>query len=1021
MPHLKAYDKEGNILAVGYNVKNDQGSVIIPNLSPHTHYPQGEFFVSWEGDNYESEKTVVPEFTTLESSYKEITFYAKDILTVKPKTAYDIAVDNGFTGTEEEWVKSIKGEQGDKLTFNDLTEEEKQRISGTLNRPVNSQLTSRGVNKPMITFIDDDGRTELKTKWEPILKEKKNKLTVALVTKWVDDKESTVLQWDEIHDWNKKYGVEFVSHTHEHKHAQQITDEEVEEELKLSHDIMQREGLTYNIIVQPFGENTDSVRRISRKYYRANVGTKEGINTAPLDTFRVNRISLGESLYTTFEQYKEKIDEAITNNGWIVFKSHSQYESFDENQLQIIRQIIDYAREQQMLEVNVEEGLNYIGNLIDTGDFTRRAQGIDYYVMDRDGKVHSNFGDKNYDMLKFNTVSINTPITEFQDRTTSTVAIVSTNSQGFPNNSSGQLSTTKSESLGLSYQLFMPSNSNSIYKRRWDTKTDNWTEFEDIKSSGDTNIVLNYIENVDIEVPPNTYKDVNFTIQGVTNKDNVLVSPGSGIEVGLIYNGFITTTDTVRLRLWNTTNNPVTTKRPYKITIIKNDTTQNVIKGLKGDQGERGIQGIPGDAPNFLNVNAEYDVTAYQPIAPNEYNAMRYFRDTSDTDEFMKGYDNYVARYGTSEVTKTIKENYSKVTKGSMVILENNDNWYALEVGTTIEHTFTGYSISITSHTDDRGGVWKASIDGNFIKNISTYRKPSAGVITQLITDSLSNTEHTLTLEFVGQDSDHPVTSPRGWIRVGESYNTFTINKKETVTGLSKVIDVAYPISNKEYAIAVRPKDSSTSTEFFPYHGVQTSFKGENYVRQLIVDGVNVDLTKKKENIQFKEARLIQKVEHKLSTDSSIRMECTFIVTFKDSKVYNDIRFKWVQPSQITSGYVFQMPFDYNWFSSVVVDSIEQVNQSDEFGTQSDFNNDNAKVYTGISNNEVGKDYIYQCVVNKASMPVDRLWLQHRDARLQKLYPQYYNATIKEAGDIDVFSGYYEIVKIKDANKVYKL
>lgn len=1022
MPHLKAYDKEGNILAIGYNAKNNQGSVIIPNLSPHTHYPQGEFYVSWEGDNYESEKTVVPEFTTLESSYKEITFYAKDILTVKPKTAYDIAVDNGFSGTEEEWVKSIKGEPGDKLTFNDLTEEEKQRISGTLNRPVNSQLTSRGVNKPMITFIDDDGRTQVKDKWEPILKEKKNKLTIATVTSWVENKEPTVIQWEEIHDWNQKYGVEFVSHTHEHKHAQELTDVEVENELKLAHDILKREGLTYNIIVQPFGENTDSVRRISRKYYRANIGTKEDINTTPLDTFNVRRISLGETLYTTFEQYKEKIDEAIANNGWIIFKSHSQYESFDENQLQIIRQIIDYAREQHMLEVNLEEGLNYMGNLIDTGDYFKRVQGSDYFVMDRDGKIHSNFGDKNYDMLKFNTVTINTPITEFQDRTTSTVAIVSTNSQGFPNNSSGQLSTTKSESLGLSYQLFMPSNSNSIYKRRWDTKSANWTEFEDIKSSGDTDIVLNYTENVDIEVPPNTYKDVNFTIQGVTNKDNVLVSPGSGIEVGLIYNGFITTTNTVRLRLWNTTNNPVTTKRPYKITVIKNDTPQNVIKGLKGDQGERGIQGIPGDAPNFLNVNAEYDVTAYQPIAPNEYNAMRYFRDTSYTDEFMKGYDNYVARYGTSEVTKTIKEDYSKVTKGTIRVIENNDNNYTTEVGTTIEHTFTGYSISMTANTNNQGGMWKASIDGDFVKNISVYG--GGTVETFLISDELENREHTLVLEFIGQDPDNPVSSPRGWIRAGKYstyYNTFTINKKETVTGLSKVIDVAYPVSNKEYAIAVRPKDSSISTEFFPYHGVQTSFKGENYVRQLIVDGVDVDLTKKKENIQFKEARLIQKIEHKLSTDSSIRMECTFIVTFKDSKVYNDVRFKWVQPSQITSGYVFQMPFDYNWFSSVVVDSIEQVNKSDEFGTQSDFNNDNAKVYTGFSNNEVGKDYIYQCVVNKAPMPVDRLWLQHRDARLQKLYPQYYNATIKEAGDIDVFSGYYEIVKIKDANKVYKL
>ena len=461
------------------------------------------------------------------------------------------------------------------------------------------------------------------------------------------------------------------------------------------------------------------------------------------------------------------------------------------------------------------------------------------------------------------------------------------------------------------------------------------------------------------------------------------------------------------------------------------------IKGEKGDKmkfsdltesekeelrGEQGLQGVRGDAPNFLNVNAEYDVTVFQPIANDEFNAMRYFRETSNTDELMKGYDNYVARYGTSEVTKTIKEDYSKVTKGTIRVIENNDNNYTTEVGTTIEHTFTGYSISMTANTNNQGGMWKASIDGDFVKNISVYG--GGTVETFLISDELENREHTLVLEFIGQDPDNPVSSPRGWIRAGKYstyYNTFTINKKETVTGLSKVIDVAYPVSNKEYAISVRPKDSSTSSEFFPYHGVQTSFRGENYVRQLIVDGVNVDLTKKKENIQFKEARLIQKIEHKISTDTSIRMECTFIVTFKDSKVYNDIRFKWIQPSQITSGYVFQMPFDYNWFDSVVVDLVEQVNKSDEFGSQSDFNNDNAKVYTGFSNNEVGKDYIYQCVVTNASMPVDRLWLQHRDGRLQKLYPQYYNATVREAGDIDVFNGYYEIVKIKDANKVYKI
>lgn len=144
MPHLKAYDKEGNVLAIGYNVElhEEIGSVIIPNLAPHTYYPRGEFFVSWEAERYETDKVEVPGFTTHESSFKEITFYFKDHILVKTKTAYDIAVENGFQGTEQEWVESIKGEKGEKgetgvagkdgksFGFEDLSEEQLNMLKG---------------------------------------------------------------------------------------------------------------------------------------------------------------------------------------------------------------------------------------------------------------------------------------------------------------------------------------------------------------------------------------------------------------------------------------------------------------------------------------------------------------------------------------------------------------------------------------------------------------------------------------------------------------------------------------------------------------------------------------------------------------------------------------------------------------------------------------------------------------------------------------------------------------------------
>ena len=45
-------------------------------------------------------------------------------------SAYDIAVQNGFVGTKDEWLKSLKGEKGDKMTFDDLTEEDKVELAG---------------------------------------------------------------------------------------------------------------------------------------------------------------------------------------------------------------------------------------------------------------------------------------------------------------------------------------------------------------------------------------------------------------------------------------------------------------------------------------------------------------------------------------------------------------------------------------------------------------------------------------------------------------------------------------------------------------------------------------------------------------------------------------------------------------------------------------------------------------------------------------------------------------------------
>ena len=46
------------------------------------------------------------------------------------KSAYEVAVKNGFSGTEAEWLASLKGEKGDAFVYADFTSEQLAALKG---------------------------------------------------------------------------------------------------------------------------------------------------------------------------------------------------------------------------------------------------------------------------------------------------------------------------------------------------------------------------------------------------------------------------------------------------------------------------------------------------------------------------------------------------------------------------------------------------------------------------------------------------------------------------------------------------------------------------------------------------------------------------------------------------------------------------------------------------------------------------------------------------------------------------
>ena len=46
------------------------------------------------------------------------------------ESAYEIAVNNGFTGSEQDWLDSLHGEDGDAFTYDDFTQEQLDDLTG---------------------------------------------------------------------------------------------------------------------------------------------------------------------------------------------------------------------------------------------------------------------------------------------------------------------------------------------------------------------------------------------------------------------------------------------------------------------------------------------------------------------------------------------------------------------------------------------------------------------------------------------------------------------------------------------------------------------------------------------------------------------------------------------------------------------------------------------------------------------------------------------------------------------------
>ena len=331
-----------------------------------------------------------------------------------------------------------------------------------------ADLVTHKSQRPMITILDDDVRTQLYNIIFPILVETNTPLTSAAITGRIGTNVDTITlaQFEEMRDSGL---VEFISHTKRHINLTSLTLDEVDAELRDSKEWLAQNGVKTDHFVYPFNGQNRAIRALTKKYYKSGFSTNGKLVKPPVETFLLNRVDFE----STFDQQKAWIDEAIATNSWVVFNTHSSYPSFTG---QGLRDLITYAKSVGIEFVTVEEGMRQYGNLIEVGD-PENVDGM-YAAMGANGEMVGNLV-PGYKLISKNGLTNASPLSFFPAMSMSAVHIstAEATAMGFPY--AGTLIVNRQASDGYSFRHYFKYQSAEILHSYWSgTEWSSWQPVE---------------------------------------------------------------------------------------------------------------------------------------------------------------------------------------------------------------------------------------------------------------------------------------------------------------------------------------------------------------------------------------------------------------------------------------------------------------------------------------------------------------------------------------------------------------
>ena len=343
---------------------------------------------------------------------------------------------------------------------------------------------------PTVVFISDDGRDTDYSILKPLSETYNVPFCSAIITNKINHTDN--MTDTQLKELQNDYGWEMASHTHDHYVLSNLSENDQRHQLLTSKNKLLDLGLNVTTIVYPQGGNNEITRRVAREMYHYGVRVEDyniKVNMGLIPMFYIARTNLGSYFEqqnprypmatNTYEYYKRHVDDAIANNGLVVFELHTWREEFDETQQGYLEQIIQYALANNVTITTISKAMEIFGNAIESGDYLGNNRG------DTRSVAISKNGLCDIHIPKPATINNSTLISAFPKGLHS-YEIPTSASAGFPTGA-GTLVVYNSEtqsSYVYSKQLWCPFNQDTIYMRRFadDGTPYNWKKitFESI-------------------------------------------------------------------------------------------------------------------------------------------------------------------------------------------------------------------------------------------------------------------------------------------------------------------------------------------------------------------------------------------------------------------------------------------------------------------------------------------------------------------------------------------------------------